>query len=129
MSSLDFMRTSRRSRILLLRRSSAFAKTCIAIAMLTLVVSCSSKATKSTQERIEEEVVVKLRQWKSRRAASCRKQAMEIALVNADSMILDYAREQKLQLERPSKPIRPEEPELRRPNDTLRLEPFLKDSM
>jgi hypothetical protein len=54
---------------------------------------------------------------------------MEIALVNADSMILDYAREQKLQLERPSKPIRPEEPELRRPNDTLRLEPFLKDSM
>lgn len=54
---------------------------------------------------------------------------MDIAAVQADSMILEYAREQKLQLERPSKPIRPEEPALRRPNDSLKLEPFLGDTL
>jgi len=111
------------------KKFGAYAKTFLGVTILILGVSCNSESKMSTKERIKEEVIVKLQRWESRRAASCRSTAMEIALVNADSLILEYAREQKLQLERPSKPIRPEEPELRRPNDTLKLEPFLQDSM
>ena len=109
--------------------SSTYVKTILGITILTLAVSCSPEPGKSKKERIEEQIVEKLQRWQSRRVATCRNTAMEIAFANADSMILEYAREQKLQLERPSRPIRPEEPELRRPNDTLKLAPFLEDSM
>lgn len=109
--------------------ASTYVKTFIGIVFLTLVFSCNSVPKKSTQERIEEEIIEKLDRWQRRRDASCRKKAIEIAFARADSMILEYAREQKLLIERPSRPIRPEEPELRRPNDTLKLEPFLQDSM
>ena len=114
---------------LLIRRFSAYAKTIFGIAIISLLASCGTENVKSTQERIDEEIIEKLAGWKARKEAACRTTAMEIAFVKADSMILEYAREQKLLIERPSRPIRPEEPELRRPNDTLKLAPFLKDSM
>lgn len=85
--------------------------------------------TKSPGEMINEEVLTKLASWQGRREKDCRDKAMTIALARADSMILDYAREQKMMLDRPSRPVRPEEPELRRPSDTLELRPFLGDSL
>ena len=105
------------------------SKTAIAIAVLCAAFACDTSSNRSTEERIAEEVAEKLAGWQARRDKTCHKKALEIATVKADSMILEYARENKLQLERPSRPIRPEEPELRRPNDTLKLAPFLGDSL
>lgn len=78
---------------------------------------------------MNEEVNAKLSSWQSRRAKDCRDRAMSLAVARADSMILAYAREQKMMIDRPSRPVRPEEPELRRPSDTLQLKPFLSDSL
>ncbi len=81
------------------------------------------------QVLIDQEVATKLAGWQSRRDRDCRQRAMAQALLLADSMLLEYAREQKLMLPRPSRPLRPDEPDLRRPSDTLELRPFLGDSL
>jgi len=107
----------------------AFAKTCFAVILMTAGTACDSSQHRTIDERINAELANKLAGWQARRDLNCKTKAMEIAIEKADSMILEYAREQKLQLERPSRPIRPEEPTLRRPNDTLKLAPFLNDSL
>ena len=107
----------------------AFAKTGLFVSLLLSVTACDMGPKRSTEERIMENVAEKLVGWQARRDRTCRTAAMEIAIVQADSMILAYARENKLQLERPSRPVRPDEPELKRPNDTLKLEPFLGDTL
>jgi len=109
--------------------NTAFAKTCCAILLVGFSMSCDSGQKRTLEERIEAELVEKLSGWQNRRALNCRTKAMEIAVERADSMVLEYAREQKIKLERPSRPIRPDEPPLLRPNDTLNLEPFLSDSL
>ena len=81
------------------------------------------------EARIEAAVAEKLAGWRGRREDACYRRALDEAEVRADSMILDYARAQALQLERPARPPRPVAPPLRRPSDTLTLEPFLADSL
>ena len=81
------------------------------------------------EARLEAAVAEKLAKWRGRREAACRERALAEARVAADSMILDYARARALQLERPSRPLRPETPPLRRPSDTLTLQPFLRDPL
>jgi len=83
----------------------------------------------SSEELIQRDVAEKLAGWTDRRDRDCRRRALEAALLRADSLMLDYAREQKLMLDRPGRPERPLEPELRRPSDTLVLRPFLSDTM
>lgn len=107
----------------------AFAKTNLLFALLAVVGACDLGPKRSAENRINEEVLEKLAGWQARRDRACRNSAMEIAVARADSMILAFARENKLQLERPSRPIRPEEPALQRPNDTLELAPFLADTL
>jgi len=108
---------------------SAFAKTVVALILLFAISACDSTPQRSTEKRVKDEILKKLEGWSARRNLTCRTAALEVAIARADSLILEYAREQKLQLERPSRPIRPEEPALRRPNDTLKLEPFLGDTL
>ena len=81
------------------------------------------------EARIEAAVAEKLANWRERREAACRSRALVEAVAAADSMILDYARARALTLERPGRPDRPEAPPLRRPSDTLTLEPFLGDTL
>ena len=81
------------------------------------------------EELVAREVNSKLASWQQRRDQDCRRRALDLALEVADSMLLDYAREQKLMLARPSRPERPVEPELLRPSDTLQLRPFLTDTL
>ena len=81
------------------------------------------------EARLEAAVAEKLAKWRGRREAACRERALAEARAAADSMILDYARARALQLERPSRPVRPETPPLRRPSDTLALRPFLRDTL
>ena len=108
---------------------SACAKTTVLLVLTILFVACDRGPQQSTEARVEAAIERKLEGWMLRRKERCRDAALAIALERADSMILDYARAQKLQLERPSRPLRPTEPPLRRPNDTLTLEPFLGDSL
>lgn len=108
---------------------SAFAKTGVLLALLFATQACDTPTQRSTEARVEEEIAKKLAGWTARRNLTCRTAAIEIAALQADSLILEYAREQKLQLERPSRPVRPAEPVLQRPNDTLTLEPFLGDTI
>ena len=95
----------------------------------TLAVVTLTGAGEHASPRILDAVATKIDAWQGRRDADCRRKAMEIAVARADSMVMDYAREQKLMLERPSRPLKPEAPELRRPSDTLELRPFLGDSV
>ena len=81
------------------------------------------------EARVEAAVAEKLAGWRGRRENACYRRALDEAEVRADSMILDYARAEALQLERPARPPRPVAPPLRRPSDTLTLEPFLADSL
>lgn len=81
------------------------------------------------EARVEAAVAEKLAGWRSRREEACRKRALAEAEVRADSMILEYARAEAQQLERPARPPRPVAPPLRRPSDTLTLEPFLTDTL
>lgn len=108
---------------------SAVAAVAVVVVAVGLgVTACADPATEtpSARERVDAAVAEKLDGWLARRAKNCRREAMAEALVRADSLVLDYAREQKLTLERPSRPLRPDEPPLRRPSDTLVLGPFLQ---
>lgn len=79
----------------------------------------------TSAELVERAIAEKLAGWQDRRDRECRRRALAAAMVEADSLMLDYAREQKLMLDRPGRPIRPVEPPLERPSDTLELRPFL----
>ena len=79
--------------------------------------------------RIVAGVADKLAAWRGRRLRDCRRRALEEAYAVADSLILDYARERKLMLDRPARPLRPVAPPLLRPSDTLALTPFLGDTL
>ena len=93
---------------------------------LALLTACSSeREAQSRQERIQTALAEKIDGWIGRRQSECRDQALAKAFGLADSLMLEYAREQALMLNRPSRPMRPDEPELRRPSDTLRLSPFI----
>ena len=106
-----------------------FVKTTVVLTLLLVASACDTTPQRSTEERVKADISKKLEGWTARRNSICRTAALEVAIGRADSMILEYAREQKLVLERPSRPVRPEEPALRRPNDTLKLEPFLGDTL
>lgn len=79
-------------------------------------------------EKIELEITTKVRLWKARRNKICRTKAMKQAMFIADSLLLDYARSLKMGVNRPQRPIKPTEPPLLRPSDTLTLAPFIKDT-
>jgi len=96
----------------------------LSVAVLTLL-GCTSGDDSARAALLDESVASKLASWQMRRDRACRIQALGQAELLADSLILDYAREQKLMLARPGRPLRPEEPPLRRPSDTLQLAPFL----
>lgn len=81
------------------------------------------------EARLEAAVAQKVSAWRARRLGACRSRALAEAETLADSLILDYARAEALQLERPSRPPRPTEPPLLRPSDTLTLAPFLGDTL
>ncbi len=66
----------------------------------------------------------KLDDWLARRKNECLSLALKKAAFRADSMILAYARDLNLRAERPGRPLRPPEPPLLRPSDTLQLRPF-----
>ena len=84
---------------------------------------------RSPEERIDAAVAEKLAAWRARRALECRRAALEEAQRLADTLIMDYALAKKLELPRPSRPIRPEEPPLLRPSDTLRMAPYREDTL
>ena len=113
----------------LLKRKRQFAGRIWPYLLLTCLLpvfnQCSQPEGMSLEQRVGIEVADKLAGWRSRRDATCREAALTKAYQVADSLILEYAREQKLQLDRPSRPLRPDEPELQRPSDTLKLAPFL----
>ncbi len=88
-----------------------------------------NQPTLSTEERIAAEVSSKLESWRARREGECLKQALTTAQLVADTLIRDYAFAKHIELERPTRPPRPAEPPLLRPNDTLELRPFLRDTL
>ncbi len=83
----------------------------------------------SSEERVAAEVGKKLDSWRARREAECLSRALKEAQLVADTLIRDYAFAKHIELERPVRPPRPTEPPLLRPNDTLKLRPFLKDTL
>ena len=93
--------------------------------------ACSDEQAEAalSQRLIEQSLNQKLDGWRSRRSRDCHRQALDLALRLADSMVLDYAHAERMMLARPARPVRPLEPELLRPADSLALEPFLTDSM
>ena len=84
---------------------------------------------RSPEARIAEAVDEKLAAWRLRRATECHRAALAEAQLLADTLVMDYALAKRLELARPSRPIRPEEPPLLRPDDTLRLAPFQTDTL
>lgn len=102
----------------------------IGLALGSMASGCVQDAPPlSTEERVAAEVEKKLATWRARREAECVQRALKAALLLADTMVMDYAFEQKLQLARPARPPRPAEPPLWRPSDTLRLGPFFADTL
>ena len=81
------------------------------------------------ETRVAEAVDAKLLAWRQRRAVECHRAALAEAQLLTDTLIMDYALAKRLELARPSRPIRPEEPPLLRPNDTLQLAPFRTDTL
>lgn len=97
-----------------------------------LIYGCGCRQTPpalSSETRIAIELANKVDSWRARRRAECLSRALAAAQLRADSMIMDYAYEQRMMLDRPARPVRPDEPELLRPSDTLKLAPFLGDSL
>lgn len=84
---------------------------------------------RNADERIAEAVGEKLAAWRLRRRTECRREALTEAQLLTDTLVMDYALAKRLELPRPSRPIRPEEPPLLRPDDTLRLDPFRADTL
>ncbi len=88
-----------------------------------------NQPARGTEERVAAEVSQKLATWRARREAECLKMALATAQLVADTLIRDYAFAEHIKLERPIRPPRPTEPALLRPNDTLKLRPFLGDTL
>ena len=108
----------------------ASASLAVALAAAVVPVACGeSTPALTSEERIEAAVAEKLASWRGRRATDCARVALAAAQLRADSLILDYAYAQRMMLDRPARPVPPPEPPLRRPHDTLRLEPFLGDTL
>lgn len=103
-----------------------------AAAGLVLLVGggCRQNAPQRPREvRVAEAVAEKLATWRARRGAECRREALAAAQARADSLIMDYAYAERLKLARPSRPIRPTEPPLLRPDDSLSMVPFRGDTL
>ena len=102
----------------------------ILTAAVVLGGGCRQNAPQRPREvRIAEAVAEKLATWRARRRNECYREALDDAQVLADSLVMDYAFAKRLELARPSRPIRPEEPPLLRPDDSLSMDPFRGDSL
>ena len=106
--------------------------------LVTFVCACATLSLggcrqnppqRSPEVRVAEAVDAKLVAWRRRRATECHRAALAEAQLLADTLIMDYALAKRLELARPSRPIRPEEPPLLRPDDTLELAPFRTDTL
>ena len=98
----------------------------LAVTLTLTLAACEIEPERTSTERIDEEVARKLATWRKRRAEDCHSSALTRATAIADSLILDYAYAQKMMRPRPSRPVRPDEPTLLRPSDTLVLAPFIR---
>ena len=133
-------RCTRRRAVALLRKTYQMSLSCTRTGHIVywhwlglaglLLLSCRAPEPPpaSTEERVATALNEKLEGWLARRRSECRAAALVDAQQRADSLVLDYAFAQKMMLDRPGRPMRPPEPPLLRPSDTLELRPFLPDT-
>ncbi|MEL7220175.1 MAG: hypothetical protein AAGJ93_02585 [Bacteroidota bacterium] len=98
--------------------------------LLSVVLSaCQSSTHVDTEAVIEEKVQERLAEFKRVIDLRCRDKVMEEAGLIADSLVLLQARLKKDTLQRPVKPLRPDEPELKTLNDSLPLKPLFEPTL
>ena len=111
-------------------RAVASAVAVVTAASAVLGGGCRQNAPQRPREVVLAEAVAeKVDAWRARREAECHREALAAAQALADSLIMDYAFAKRLELARPSRPIRPEEPPLLRPDDSLSMDPFRTDTL
>lgn len=91
--------------------------------------ACQSSTHVDTDAVIEEKVQERLAEFKRVIDLRCREKVLEEAGLIADSLVLRQARLKKDTFQRPIKPVRPDEPELKTLNDSLPLKPFFEPSL
>ena len=103
-----------------------FHKIIFFVLMLTFsfMMSCERPAEIDIDQVIEEKVQDRLRNFKTVLDRNCMEKVYEDAGKIADSIILEYARQKRDTSQRPPRPIRPEQPELKVLEDTLHLAPL-----
>ena len=100
------------------------------ILILTIMVSaCQSSTHVDIDAVIEEKVQERLAEFKRVIDLRCRDKMLEEAGLIADSMVLLQARLKKDTLNRPLRPVRPDEPELKTLNDSLPLKPLFETTI
>ena len=106
------------------------AQALVVLAAVVFWGGCRQNPPRRPREvRVAEAVAEKLAAWRERRGTECHREALAQAQALADSLIMDYAFAKRLELARPSRPIRPEEPPLLRPDDSLSMAPFRGDTL
>lgn len=98
-----------------------------AITLLVAFASCESEEEKQQFEQmlIEQDVEKRIVEYKRILDENCEAKVLEEATRIADSIIIEQARMLKDTLLKPFKPDRPEAPELKTLEDTLKVKPFL----
>jgi hypothetical protein len=95
---------------------------------LSLFTACESATHVDIDAVIAEKVQERLTEFESIVNRRCQDRALEEAGLLADSIIIEQARRKKDTLDRPLKPLRPDQPELLQLKDSLELVPLFDTS-
>jgi hypothetical protein len=99
------------------------------LVLATVLTACQSSTHVDTAAVIEEKVQERLAEFKRVIDLRCREKMLEEAGLIADSLVLMQARLKKDTLQRPVRPVRPGEPELKTLNDSLPLKPLFEPTI
>lgn len=96
---------------------------------LSLFTACESATHVDIDAVIAEKVQERLVEFENIINRRCKDRALEEAGLLADSIIIEQARRKKDTLDRPIKPLRPDQPELLQLKDSLELGPLFDTSI
>lgn len=95
---------------------------------LNFFTACESATHVDIDAVIAEKVQERLTEFESIVNRRCRDRALEEAGLMADSIIIEEARRKKDTLDRPMRPLRPDQPALLQLKDSLELAPLFDTS-
>lgn len=101
----------------------------LCISILLFFFSCESATHVDIDAVIEEKVQERLDEFERIIMQRCRNRALEEAGDLADSIIIERARLQRDTADRPLKPLRPDQPELKSLEDSLELAPLFDTTL